>query len=110
MPAASPVALRHPTPRLRARRNFLLIIKGHSAFEAAHEHDQGHTLCAREAGLDACGENLAPASAHSMLLTVSLSDGSNCGDYALSCDNAACIRIPAGADGASRQWRGIRAC
>ena len=57
-----------------------------------------------------CGENLARASAHSMLLTVSLSDGSNCGDYALSCDNAACIRIPAGADGASRQWRGIRAC
>ena len=54
-----------------------------------------------------CGENLAPASAHSMLLTVSLSDGSNCGDYALSCDNAACIRIPAGADGALWQWHAI---
>jgi hypothetical protein len=57
-----------------------------------------------------CGENLAPASAHSMLLRVSLSDGSNCGDYALSRDNAACIRIPAGADGALRESHGIRAC
>ena len=57
-----------------------------------------------------CAENLTPASAQSLLLTVSLCDGSNCGDYALSCDNAACIRISAGADGALRQSHGIRAC